>query len=678
MHFEGTFDPDGTLNPDSTGPSLVDRNIYLNSAASPQWWVYMASDGQTSPPGAEYSSFASYRTALQATRWPSTGGGTTRCAAWEANSSFSNSQPVFDWNTANALLNAGDYDTVIGYFRNYVKSIQWTLNTSGGPRIAAIYYLATNGSDSNNGSLAAPFGTFHYAHNHLSPGDTLYIRGGTYIQPWWDFDFTAAGTAGARILVSAYQGETVIFDNCIAVSWTWDGSAFGGSWKTYLPGLSPYTGGFTTRFFAPVNDFLCSETTSSSDFANPPSPYLSGGYLVVSIIWVDPSGWVYFKSAQPGGVVKFTDPSTQVEWSGFLHGDGDFTAQFSAVDANYVTFRGITFMNTGSLHQQSLLGGTISQNIENCNFKAMGQGIAGGGTGNVITGCWFDHIGQLVSSSSQGEWSIYITSTDTLISDNLATRGTGGAIKLLYSQSTTAVNNCEYDNISHTLIVPVSGLVYQNNININRPGATYSEQMAGSPGCLFDNNYVEGRSMLTTGFSNSGEVLANFSATKNLFNLITVHVTETSAFGLVGYVTPASTNIDYNVYMGIGMQQGQYALNNLFYVYGAPVGGTTALTQGYTLAGWQSLLLSTFGRPWEANSVVKSNTTTFDCATCDALIAAGDAAAVKAYMRNYVRSIQQTLGTTAGPSNLAAPLLASYNAVLRASTNGRRTVGVSV
>ncbi|SFR93519.1 DUF1565 domain-containing protein [Anaeromicropila populeti] len=45
---------------------------------------------------------------------------------------------------------------------------------------AASYYIATNGSDSNPGTLSAPFASIAKAQSAASSGDTVYIRGGTY------------------------------------------------------------------------------------------------------------------------------------------------------------------------------------------------------------------------------------------------------------------------------------------------------------------------------------------------------------------------------------------------------------------------------------------------------------------------------------------------------------------
>src|SRR5687767_3088590 len=46
--------------------------------------------------------------------------------------------------------------------------------------LAADYYVATTGNDSNPGTMTQPFATLQRAHTAVSAGDTVFIRGGTY------------------------------------------------------------------------------------------------------------------------------------------------------------------------------------------------------------------------------------------------------------------------------------------------------------------------------------------------------------------------------------------------------------------------------------------------------------------------------------------------------------------
>lgn len=71
---------------------------------------------------------------------------------------------------------------------------------------AASYYVATSGSDSNTGTLSAPFKTIQKGIDVLQPGDTCFVRGGTYNE---GLVLKQSGTSSAPITVKTYNGETV-------------------------------------------------------------------------------------------------------------------------------------------------------------------------------------------------------------------------------------------------------------------------------------------------------------------------------------------------------------------------------------------------------------------------------------------------------------------------------------
>jgi hypothetical protein len=70
------------------------------------------------------------------------------------------------------------------------------------------YYVYPFGSDSNSGTLASPFATLSYSCKLLTPGDTLYMRGGTYSEQL--LDKIPGGTAGAPVTVINYASEVPI------------------------------------------------------------------------------------------------------------------------------------------------------------------------------------------------------------------------------------------------------------------------------------------------------------------------------------------------------------------------------------------------------------------------------------------------------------------------------------
>jgi hypothetical protein len=72
-----------------------------------------------------------------------------------------------------------------------------------------IYYVAPNGSDTNPGTFAEPFATIAKASSVVAPGNTVYVRAGTYNE---QVAIMASGTSNARITFAAYPGEAPIID----------------------------------------------------------------------------------------------------------------------------------------------------------------------------------------------------------------------------------------------------------------------------------------------------------------------------------------------------------------------------------------------------------------------------------------------------------------------------------
>jgi Protein of unknown function (DUF1565) len=69
-------------------------------------------------------------------------------------------------------------------------------------------YVSLSGNDSNAGTLASPFRTFGKAVSVTAPGDTIFIRGGTYLSD--AIDTIPCGTSSALVTVRNYQNEQAI------------------------------------------------------------------------------------------------------------------------------------------------------------------------------------------------------------------------------------------------------------------------------------------------------------------------------------------------------------------------------------------------------------------------------------------------------------------------------------
>lgn len=89
---------------------------------------------------------------------------------------------------------------------------------------ATSYYAdSASGSDSNSGSISSPWKTLEYGMKHIGPGDTLYLRQGTYpntsggyIDVWSSAGDD--GAAGAFKTVKSYPGETATVTGSMFIS----------------------------------------------------------------------------------------------------------------------------------------------------------------------------------------------------------------------------------------------------------------------------------------------------------------------------------------------------------------------------------------------------------------------------------------------------------------------------
>ena len=91
------------------------------------------------------------------------------------------------------------------------------------PLVAKDFYVAPNGSDTGSGTQEAPFATLQRAQQQVTPGDTVFMRGGTYhlseaLIAGREGIYACvtllekSGAPGKRINYWAYPGEQPVFD----------------------------------------------------------------------------------------------------------------------------------------------------------------------------------------------------------------------------------------------------------------------------------------------------------------------------------------------------------------------------------------------------------------------------------------------------------------------------------
>ncbi len=101
--------------------------------------------------------------------------------------------------------------------------LAFLLSADPGPARGSEYFVSTTGSDDNPGTMERPFATIQRAQGVAAPGDTVSIRGGTYVMKeaqvarkrgiWADVTFLdRSGEPGRRINYWAYRDERPVFD----------------------------------------------------------------------------------------------------------------------------------------------------------------------------------------------------------------------------------------------------------------------------------------------------------------------------------------------------------------------------------------------------------------------------------------------------------------------------------
>ncbi|MDB4224580.1 hypothetical protein N9850_12480 [Granulosicoccus sp.] len=94
-----------------------------------------------------------------------------------------------------------------------VKSIVERAAPNGRDLRKSYFVDSIKGSNDHDGSFTRPWGSLKYSVEKLKPGDTLFIRGGTYDES--DIQIRLDGNLDQPISIVGYPGETVIVDGSL-------------------------------------------------------------------------------------------------------------------------------------------------------------------------------------------------------------------------------------------------------------------------------------------------------------------------------------------------------------------------------------------------------------------------------------------------------------------------------
>jgi hypothetical protein len=127
------------------------------------------------------------------------------------------------------------------------------------------FYVATNGNNSNTGTLLSPYATIDYVvNNKMNPGDVLLVRGGVYKFSTY---LRKSGTATALITIKNYPGELPELNGWSSNGQMSTGNGFGNDNGAYLSNIK-IEGFYITGFYRGIGFNWCNECNASLSNSN--------------------------------------------------------------------------------------------------------------------------------------------------------------------------------------------------------------------------------------------------------------------------------------------------------------------------------------------------------------------------------------------------------------------------
>lgn len=375
------------------------------------------------------------------------------------------------------------------------------------------YYVATNGSDSNPGTISRPFATLKKAHDTMPDkcGGNIYLRGGSYDLAMDGWNWTKSGRHDNPLVVQSFAGEAVTLTNGYREHWT--KSPDGTYWKYNSSRQSPLV--------IPQGQRPAVASASLADFMGWTSSF--------PVFWYDPSGTIYYRGPT-------TDPNEDLILT---------TSQFSIYPCDYYQFIGMRFRYGLYVHQQA--GGQhYGSRFQDCDMRFMSQGIVGGGTKCSYVRNVIHRIGPDLMYRN-GKYStpylghcLYLNGYECLVTGNILSSPRCGGCMQLYP------DGLNYSSVKGNLLLDADHSIFmgnetdiEGNILVNAGSIGPFEKAANF---RMRNNYIEDKTRLIQAYFPSkitgGDIRGNI-----------LNCTETEAADAM-YIDPSYAAVDQNAYIG--------------------------------------------------------------------------------------------------------------------------------
>ena len=380
-------------------------------------------------------------------------------------------------------------------------------------------YVSTTGSDSNPGTISAPWKTIQHAANSVQAGVTVYIRGGTYNE---SVSIAVAGSATAgSITFQSYPGETAIVDGT---------------------GLTPSTSdtqglfNIASQSYVTIQGFEIRNYTTSNANAIPAGISVSGSGSNIQILnnLVHNITTTSEKNGNAFGIVVYG------------------TEAPASLDSITISGNQVYNLKTGNSESVTVNGNVtnfaITNNIihdnDNIGIDAIGfEGVSSSPTydfarNGVISGNTVYNITAINNSGEGNQYDadgIYVDGGSQIIVER----------NLLHDNDLNIEAASEHSGRVASFITIRNNVVYHgSSVGISIGG--YASNVGGSDHITIVNNTLFQNDTKNTG---SGELQVQYYATNNVFKNNIVYATSQGLF-INNYTNsePNPVDVDYNLY----------------------------------------------------------------------------------------------------------------------------------
>ena len=306
----------------------------------------------------------------------------------------------------------------------------------------ATFYVATTGNDANPGTEAAPFRTLTKGVKGLKPGDTLYVKSGTYAESL-NKNIPGGTSWSNPVTVAAYPGHTVT--------------------------LRPTSGAYVASFAAATRTYielrgLNLDAVNVSHGVGVASGSTTGASHHIRIRDCEiKNAKLHGALVQPGsGYNEFINVN--------VHDNGttDFHHGLYIKSSNNLVEQSLVYRNAGwgvHVYWSEVLKVSVNNNIirnnkiyQNARLGQRGAGIIlSSGSGNMA-------YNNLVWGNNGGIQVKYSSVSNTKVYNNTVYANKSFGIDIASASNTSVRNNIVYGNIGPAISIGSSGTLLSNNL----------------------------------------------------------------------------------------------------------------------------------------------------------------------------------------------------------------------